>query len=277
MTRTPRIKNSKRTAMAAGSLLLAFSLTAAACGGDSEEDALDTGDTGVTTPADDTGGASIRLAHLYSADESDGPAVDVYAVAPGETFDATTAVKLFDDAKFGEVTDYVEDVPAGTYDIVVVPTGETDAASIVKTTSGVEVPAGAQVTVVADRESTSSTDLKLNLLVESELKGKESGKAAVTAYHGVPLAAADGVRVGAEGAGCLADGAQLSFGDKATVEVDGGTYKLGVFGPDDTDCSGAALIGPAEQAVEADEAYIVFAYGTSASSLNLLPAVIKAG
>lgn len=274
MTRTPRINNSKRTAMAAGSLLLAFSLTAAACGGDSEETTDTSGET-ATTAAGESGGASIRLAHLFSPTEEPGPAVDVYATAPGETFDATKATKLFENAEFGKVTEYTEDVPAGTYDIVVVPAGKTEAADIVKTTSGVEVPAGAQITVVADRESTSSTDLKLDLLVESELKNKEAGKAAVTAYHGVPLAAADGVRVGAEGAGCLADGAQLNFGQKATVEVAPGSYKLGVFGPTDAECSGTPLIGPAEQAVEADQAYIVFAYGNSATSLNLLPAVIK--
>lgn len=255
----------KRKWLALSGGLLAIVLFGAACGSNSDTDASE---TSTTAAAEDEGSAKLRVAHIYSADSDPGPTVDVYA-STGE-IEAGVDSPAVSNLEYGTITDYLE-VPAGTYNIGVYAAGTTDE---VKTFEGVELADSAQITAIAERASTSSTDFSLGTVDEGSLEFDDA-KANVTAYHGVPLDAANGVRIGAVGAGCLADGAQLNFQDDATVAVPGGTYQVGVFGPDDTTCSGTALIGPADLQVEDGSAYLAIAYGNDPSSLALLPAPIE--
>lgn len=251
--------------IAAIAVALLLALTAAACSSGSSTS--DSASPSETTGADQTE-ARLRVAHIFSSDAAPKPTVDIYASTG--TIDPSSDQPAVKNLEYGTITDYLT-VPADTYNIgVYVAGGDTE----VKTLKGVDLKDGSQTTAIAERASTSSQDFSVKMIDENALDIPKSGDAAVTAYHGVPLDAANGVRIGAEGAGCLADGAQLNYQQMATIQVPAGSYKVGVFGPDDTSCSGTALIGPASLDLDADTSYLAIAYGTSPSDLNLLPAAI---
>lgn len=113
-----------------------------------------------------------------------------------------------------------------------------------------------RLTLLATQSSASGAFL-IQLLDDSDRKPKRK-EANVRVIHGIPSAAADNVKVGAVGVGCLTSA--VSFGANAVLMVPAGTYTLGVFPPSDPDCTGEPLPGlKTEQELNSRSAYTAIA------------------
>lgn len=186
-----------------------------------------------------SGDAMVRVVHA----SPDAPAVDVWI--NGSKVDALTNVPFF------TASGYLP-LPAGSYDIQVVPTGQTSPAVI--DAKGVRIEAGKAYTIAA-------TGLLANIaptIYADNLSAPAAGKAHVRVIHASPDAPAVDIRV----AGGPALISNLAFPDaSAYLPVDAGTYNLEV-----TPAGATSVVLPINGvALEAGKIYDVFAVGQLAN------------
>ncbi|MEV5427984.1 DUF4397 domain-containing protein [Streptomyces sp. NPDC052701] len=198
-------------------------------------------------------GATPALARPPAAD-SDTATVSVLHAVPGLTVDVyADGRELVPDFKPGDLTD-PRQLDAGSYDIQVFEDGEgPDGEPAVQ--KKVEVPAGADATVVAhlDENGTPTLDAYVN-----DLSKPAAGKARLTVRH---VAAAPPVDVRAGGTPVFKD---LTNPDEAKGEVTAGTVRADVVlaGTD------TVAVGPADLNLAEGTHTVVYAWG-SAQDENL--------
>lgn len=179
--------------------------------------------------------AKVRVVHA----SPDAPAVDV--LVNGQKVQALTNVPFF------TASSYL-DLPAGTYDIQVVPTGATT--PVVIDAKGVKIDAGKAYTIAA---SGKLADIKPAVFVD-DLTAPAAGKAHVRVYHLSPDAPA--VDIAVKGGPVLIP--NLAFPNASNyLPVDAGTYDLEVR-PTGTTTAALSLAGTK---LDAGKIYDVFANG----------------
>jgi hypothetical protein len=184
-----------------------------------------------------SGTAKVRVLHA----SPDAPAVDVYV--NGDV--ALSNVPFF------TASDYL-DLPAGTYQIQVTPTGADVSSAVIDASATIE--AGMAYTIAATGEV---ANIQPTIIVD-DLSAPASGQAKVRVYHFSPDAPAVDVK--------LADGTTLisglAFPDASDyLEVPAGSYDLQVTPAGDS----AVVIDLAGTTLEAGNIYSVFATNVVAS------------
>jgi hypothetical protein len=155
----------------------------------------------VDDPAGNMGGARVRVVHA----SPDAPAVDVW-VEGG---------RVFESVDFEEITDFVE-VPAGTYNVQVVPAGATEPVVI---EADLDLMAATDYTVIA-------TDLLANItpvILTASGGGPAAGNVWVRFFHGSPDAPA--VDIAVTGGPVLFANVPFQTGTEY-LEVPAGSYDL---------------------------------------------------
>jgi hypothetical protein len=186
----------------------------------------------------DTRGTSrVRVIHNFATTAVPQPAtVDVRI---GRNADPLTNPIKVAGAAYGDVTQYLRPKPpviAGVY--LAGTTTELLSANLGATRRS-------RLTLLA--RPVSATDGTFTVEVLDDATRKKTNKTAnVRVIHGIPSAAADDVRIGAVGVGCLTP--PVSYPANAVLDVPAGTYTLGVFPPSDPDCQGEPLPGLRAQA-----------------------------
>jgi len=193
--------------------------------------------------------ARLRVVHNFATESVPPPAlVDVRVGSNPDAFANPVAATV----AFGDVTPYLRLKP-GSYTVGVFAAG-TDTALL---SAEVTLARGSRTTALARQVSTTDAGFTVELLDDTERAAKR-GMADVRVIHGIASPAADGVRVGAVGVGCLTPA--VSFPANAIVMVPKGTYTVGVFAPSDADCSGDPLPGlSAELTLKARKRYTAIA------------------
>lgn len=204
--------------------------------------------------------ASVALAAPAHAADSGGDAqVSVLHAIPDATVDVyANGEPLLTDFEPGTLTDPVA-LRAGSYDLKVTEAGAGADADAVVEASGVEVPAGANITVTANLDADGNPALTPFV---NDTSAVAAGQARVTVRH---TAAAPAVDVRADGAPVFTD---LTNPNEDTAEVPAGTISADVVlaGTD------TVAIGPADLDLAEGSNTIVYAWG-SAEADNLQLAV----
>jgi hypothetical protein len=200
------------------------------------------------------------MATANAAEDGGDATVSVLHGVPGLTVDVyANGEELIPDFKPGTLTDPLS-LPAGTYDLQVFADGDDpDTADPAIEASGVEVPAGANATVVAHLDSDGNPVLTPYVNDTSETA---PGEARLTVRH---TAAAPAVDVRADGDVLFAG---LTNPKEDSGDVPAGTYSADVVleGTEDV------AIGPADLDLAEGTSTIVYAWG-SADEDNLELAV----
>ncbi|NED97784.1 DUF4397 domain-containing protein [Phytoactinopolyspora alkaliphila] len=189
------------------------------------------------------------------AQPNDEATVSVLHAVPGLTVDVyANGDELIPDFEPGTLTDPLS-LPAGTYDIAVFADGDGPEGDPAIDASGVEVPAGANATIVAHLDEGGAPTASVFVNDTGDLA---AGKARVTVRHTAAAPEVD-VRVNEtptfEG---------LANPDEATADVDAGSVSADVVlaGTDDV------VLGPADLNLAEGTSTIVYAWG-SAEDENL--------
>ncbi|NBD96002.1 MAG: DUF4397 domain-containing protein [Gammaproteobacteria bacterium] len=166
--------------------------------------------------------ARVRVVHAASfSDSLEGTSVTV--TVNGDT--------LLEDFRFGDFTDYV-DLPAGSYDLAVIPTGATDPAI----TASVDLTDETDYTVLATGNG-STQDLALWPLVDDAAAPAE-GNLNIRVVHAAPFAAtSEATEVSIRTAsGDVVNGlvGVPYFAESGFFEIPAGTYDLKVASNDGT-------------------------------------------
>ncbi len=204
--------------------------------------------------------ALATAAFAGPAQAADGDAsVTVFHGVPGATVDVyANGDALLTDFEPGTLSD-ATDIPAGSYDLKVVAAGDGAEGDPVIEANGVDVPAGANITVAAHLDADGSPVLTPFVNETSKLA---AGKARLTVRH---TAAAPAVDVRAGGSPVFEG---MTNPNEETAVVDAGTVNADVtLAGTDT-----VAIGPADVTLEEGTNTIVFAWG-SADDDNLALAV----
>ncbi len=213
-----------------------------------------------TIAAAAAGVVALLVTPMAPASAADDATVSVLHAVPGLTVDVyANGEELIPDFEPGTLTDPLS-LPAGTYDLEVYADGDTpDSAEPAIAKPGVEVPAGANATVVANLDESGTP--ALNVYV-NDTSATGAGNARLTVRH---TAAAPAVDVRADG-NALVEG--LTNPDEAVAEVPAGSYSADVVlaGTD------TVAIGPADVTLGEGTNTIVYAWG-SAEDDNLQLAV----
>lgn len=193
--------------------------------------------TAMTTPASASQAeATVSVLHAVP-----GLTVDVYA----------NGDELIPDFEPGTLTDPLT-LPAGTYDLQVFADGDTpDNADPAIEAQGVEVPAGANATVVAHLDADGNPVLTPFV---NDVSSTDAGQARLTVRH---TAAAPAVDVRADGSVLFAG---LTNPDEASSDVPAGTYSADVTLAGENQ----AVLGPADVELAEGTATIVYAWGSAA-------------
>lgn len=187
-----------------------------------------------------SGTAKVRVIHA----SPDAPAVDV--LVNGSKVAALTNVPFFTASAY-------LDLPAGTYDLQVVPTGATT--PVVIDAKGVALEAGKAYTIAATGPLAS---IQPTVIAET-LTAPAAGKAKVRVYHFSPDA--PGVDVKVQNGPTLIS--NLTFPNASnTLEVDAGSYNLQVT---PAGASTPVVIDLPNTQLEAGKTYDVFATNVLAS------------
>ena len=193
------------------------------------------------------------------ASAADNASVAILHAVPDATVDVYVDGKaLLTDFEPGTLTD-PQSLPAGSYDLKVVKAGDGADGDAIVEANNVDVPGGANITVVAHLDE--DGDAALTPFV-NDTDTLEAGEARVTARH---TAAAPEVDVRAGGEPVFSG---LSNPDEDSAVVDAGSIEADVVlaGTDDV------AIGPADVNLEEGTSTIVYAWG-SAEDDNLELAV----
>jgi hypothetical protein len=191
--------------------------------------------------------------------DSDEATVSVLHGVPGLTVDVyANGEELIPDFEPGTLTDPLA-IPAGSYDIAIFPDGEGPDGDPAIEASGVEVPAGANATIVAHLSENGEPTASVFVNDMSELA---AGDARVTVRH---TAAAPAVDVRVNGTPTFED---LTNPNEASADVAAGTIEADVVlaGTEDV------ALGPADLELAEGTNTIVYAWG-SAEDENLELAV----
>jgi hypothetical protein len=184
--------------------------------------------------------------------------VSVLHAVPDLTVDVyANGEELIPDFAPGTLTDPLT-LPAGTYDLQVFADGDDpQSAEPAIEASGVEVPAGANATVVAHLDADGNPVLTPYV---NDVSATEAGQARLVVRH---AAAAPAVDVRADGEVLFAE---LANPDEASGDVPAGSYSADVTlaGEDQ------AVLGPADLELAEGTATIVYAWGSAdAGNLDL--------
>jgi hypothetical protein len=198
-----------------------------------------------------TGVAALLLAPAAPASAAEDATVSVLHGVPGLTVDVyANGEELIPDFAPGTLTDPLR-LPAGTYDLQVYADGEGPGnGEPAIEAAGVEVPGGANATVVAHLDAEGQPTLSL---FANDTSATEPGQARLTVRH---TAAAPAVDVRADGS-ALVEG--LANPDEAVAEVPAGTYSADVVlaGTEDV------AIGPADVTLDEGTNTVVYAWGSA--------------
>jgi hypothetical protein len=184
--------------------------------------------------------------------------VSVLHAVPDLTVDVyANGEKLIPDFAPGTLTDPLQ-LPAGTYDIQVFADGDNpDNAEPAIEASGVEVPAGANATVVAHLDADGNPVLTPFV---NDVSATEAGQARLVVRH---TAEAPPVDVRADGEVLFPD---LANPDEASGDVPAGSYSADVTLAGENQ----AVLGPADLQLAEGTATIVYAWGSAeAGNLDL--------
>jgi hypothetical protein len=185
------------------------------------------------------------------AQEQGEATVSVLHGVPGLTVDVyANGEELIPDFEPGTLTDPLS-LPAGTYDLQVFADGDTpDSADPAIEANGVEVPAGANATVVAHLDADGNPTLSPFV---NDTSPTDAGNARLTVRH---TAAAPGVDVRADGDVLFGD---MQNPDEASSDVPAGTYSADVAlaGTEDV------VLGPADLNLAEGTHTIVYAWGSA--------------
>jgi hypothetical protein len=196
--------------------------------------------------------AAVPLAMTAPASASQAEAtVSVLHAVPDLTVDVyANGEELIPDFEPGTLTDPLQ-LPAGTYDLQVFADGDNpDNADPAIEAQGVEVPAGANATVVAHLDADGNPVLTPFV---NDVSATAAGEARLVVRH---TAAAPPVDVRADGEVLFPD---LANPDEASGDVPAGSYSADVTlaGED------AAVLGPADVQLSEGTATIVYAWGSA--------------
>lgn len=196
--------------------------------------------------------AYVRVVHNYSSDAVPAPArVDIKAVRPGQNLGAAAPVAT---VGYGAISRYLKLPASGDWVLGVFLAGTSTKVAEVKVT----LADWSRTTALARRASTTNQAFNLEFLADGFSRKPPVGQANVRVIHGIAASAADNVRIGAAGVGCLVG--PVSFPANATLNVPAGTYTIGVYPGSDTACSGAPLPGLyATLTLDANNAYTAIA------------------
>ena len=207
----------------------------------------------VDDPAGNMGGARVRVVHA----SPDAPAVDVW-VEGG---------RVFENVAFEEITDFVE-VPAGTYNVQVVPAGATEPVVI---EADLSLMAATDYTVIA-------TDALANIspvVLTASGGGPAAGNVWVRFFHGSPDAPA--VDIAVTGGPVLFENVAFQSGTDY-VEVPAGTYDL------EARIAGTMDVALALPGIELQDGVVYTAYATGLvadigvlDNFYYIPAAARAG
>jgi hypothetical protein len=207
------------------------------------------------------GVATLALVPAVPASAQAGEAtVSVLHAVPGLTVDVyANGEELIPDFAPGTLTDPLS-LPAGTYDLAVYADGDNpDNADPAIEANGVDVPAGANATVVAHLDAQGNPTLTPFV---NDVSATAPGDARLVVRH---TAAAPAVDVRADG-DVLFGG--LANPDEQSVDVPAGTYSADVTLAGEN----SAVLGPADLQLAEGTSTIVYAWG-SAEDDNLKLAV----
>ena len=190
-----------------------------------------------------------------TASAADTASVSILHAVPGATVDVYANGKaLLTDFEPGTLTD-PQMLPAGSYDLKVVAAGDGADGDAVAELEDAEVPAGANVTVVAHLDAGGDPELTA---YANDVSGIDAGEARLIVRHDAAAPAVDG---------------DVAFADlenpkEASAELPAGTISADVTlaGEDDS------VIGPADVDLAEGTTTIVYAWG-SAEDDNLKLAV----
>jgi hypothetical protein len=203
---------------------------------------------------------TLLAAPLSPASAADDATVSVLHAVPGLTVDVyANGEELIPDFEPGTLTDPLS-LPAGSYDLQVFADGDSPGnGKPAIEASGVEVPAGANATVVAHLDADGGPTLSV---FANDTSAIDAGSARLTVRH---TAAAPAVDVRANGDVLFGD---LSNPNEDTADVPADTYSADVTlaGTD------KVAIGPADVDLAEGTSTIVYAWG-SAEDGNLQLAV----
>jgi hypothetical protein len=206
----------------------------------------------ITAAAGAAGAFALIAAPFSPATAANGEAtVSVLHGVPGLTVDVyANGEELIPDFEPGTLTDPLS-LPAGSYDIQVFADGDTpDSADPAIEANGVEVPAGANATVVAHLDADGNPTLTPFV---NDVNATSAGDARLTVRH---TAAAPAVDVRADG-DVLFDG--LTTPNEASGDVPAGTYSADVVLAGTSDVA----IGPADLDLAEGTNTIVYAWGSA--------------
>ncbi len=194
---------------------------------------------------------ALTTTTFVPANAADTATVSVLHAVPGLTVDVyANGEELIPDFKPGTLTDPLS-LPAGTYDLQVFADGDSPGnGKPAIEANGVEVPAGANATVVAHLDADGAPMLSL---FANDTSATAAGEARLTVRH---TAAAPAVDVRANGDVLFAD---VTNPNEGVVDVPADTYAADVaLAGTDT-----VAIGPADLALAEGTNTIVYAWGSA--------------
>jgi hypothetical protein len=194
---------------------------------------------------------ALVAAPMSPASAADDATVSVLHAVPGLTVDVyANGEELIPDFEPGTLTDPLT-LPAGSYDLQIFADGDTpDSADPAIEANGVEVPAGANATVVAHLDADGNPQLSL---FANDTAPTAAGEARLTVRH---TAAAPAVDVRADGDVVFDN---LANPDEAAADVPAGNYSADVVLAGSEDVA----IGPADLNLAEGTSTIVYAWGSA--------------
>jgi hypothetical protein len=206
----------------------------------------------ILTATATAGVATLALVPAVPASAQQGDAtVSVLHAVPGLTVDVyANGEELIPDFEPGTLTD-PQSLPAGTYDLAVYADGDDpDNADPAIEANGVEVPAGANATVVAHLDDQGKPTLTPYV---NDVSGTAPGEARLVVRH---TAAAPEVDVRADG--------DVLFGGLANPDEESGDVPAGTYSADVTLAGeDEAVLGPADLDLAEGTSTIVYAWGSA--------------
>ncbi|MGQ7295640.1 DUF4397 domain-containing protein [Quadrisphaera sp. KR29] len=193
----------------------------------------------------------VPAAAASAAGSGDTATVSVLHAVPGLTVDVyANGSELIPDFTPGTLTD-PQQLPAGSYDLAVFQAGQPSTGTPAIQANDVEVPAGANVTVVAHLDAEGQPTLTPFV---NDTSSVPAGDARLTVRH-VAAAPAVDVRAGGEP---VVQG--LTNPNEASLEVPGGTVSADVVLAGTSDVAA----GPTDLSLPAGTSTVVYAWGNPA-------------